>query len=231
MNRYDEIQATARNIAEATFEDPERRNRLADELIKLVTLVINAVGKSVAVDGERYMNEADDDEAERHDGWLRYVVGEDMQSGSDRLVKECSNPEVDLERYTNPVWTAGEFWSRQARSWVLTRETLREVDTLLDEDGIYAKGYYVNNPDAPGTKVDGLKFGNGVVKDVARYGDTITRSDTGRWSVVKAGHADHYCTCPGEVRNSSAHGRGCPFEEAKPGRCDQNAGHELPHTG
>lgn len=93
MNRADEIQAMARSIAEQTHPvDPIARNALADQLIQLCALVVKAVGKSVAVDGEGSMND-DDDET----GYVRYRVGEDIQEGARWVCEEAVG--ADLERY------------------------------------------------------------------------------------------------------------------------------------
>jgi hypothetical protein len=49
MNRWDEIRATARNIASNVHHDPVARDAMADDLIKLVGQVIEAVGNGEAV--------------------------------------------------------------------------------------------------------------------------------------------------------------------------------------
>lgn len=53
MNRLDEIQATARDIADWVCADPADRNRMADDLIKLVSLVV-AEASSPGCDLERW---------------------------------------------------------------------------------------------------------------------------------------------------------------------------------
>lgn len=102
MNRWDEIQATARTIAEQIAPEAGDRNELADELIKLVGLMIGATGKVVAVDGEGAISDPDDPSAHG-----RYLVGESMQTGARTVVEEASG--ADLERYERaglpPVWT------------------------------------------------------------------------------------------------------------------------------
>lgn len=135
MNRFDEIQGAARDIAEWVCADPADRNRMADDLIKLVGLMIQAVGKGVAVDGESELNhvmnksfeldsmsiEYSDDERARLEAEFeqdkaldaakahgQYMVGERLQDGARTVVEESMG--ADLERYERsglkPVWVA-----------------------------------------------------------------------------------------------------------------------------
>lgn len=62
MNHTDEIQATARRVADRYTTNPAQRDALADDLIKLVSLVVAAVGKDLAGHGERSMGELVDAE-------------------------------------------------------------------------------------------------------------------------------------------------------------------------
>lgn len=107
MNRWDEIQGAARDIADWVCGDPADRNRMADDLIKLVCLVVQGVGKGVAIEGETSMN-GPDSEAEA--GGARYLVGEDIQNSASTVLEESSNAGCDLERYERDgltaAWTA-----------------------------------------------------------------------------------------------------------------------------
>ncbi|MFE9845819.1 hypothetical protein [Streptomyces goshikiensis] len=71
-----------------------------------------------------------------------------------------------------------------ARTWTLTRKNLPEIDDAIDCDGIYAKGYFefVDGK----TVCVGLRIGSGPTRQVARYGDTITRQSKGTWTVATA---------------------------------------------
>lgn len=101
MNRWDEIQGLARDIASNVHVDPVKRDAMADDLIKLCGAMIGAVGKVVAIDGESSMNmgENDDADAAAH---ARYLVGERVQDGAREAVDSATNPKVDLERWTRP---------------------------------------------------------------------------------------------------------------------------------
>lgn len=107
MNRWDEIQGAARDIADWVCGDPADRNRMADDLIKLVCLVVQGVGKGVAIKGETAMNGPD---SEADAGFARYLVGEDVQDGARTVLEESSNAGCDLERYERdgltPAWKA-----------------------------------------------------------------------------------------------------------------------------
>lgn len=114
MNRWDEIKATALDVAHHVTQDPAKRNAMADDLITLVGLMINAVGKGVAVDGEADLNDArtaafpwddgsfsptPDDEC---NAYTRYLTGEALQTQVDLVANEARN--ADLLRYDRPVW-------------------------------------------------------------------------------------------------------------------------------
>ncbi|AMD42796.1 hypothetical protein SEA_XKCD426_55 [Streptomyces phage Xkcd426] len=102
MNRWDEIQATARDIASNIHVDPEQRNAMADDLVKLCCLIVDAVGKGVAVDGESDMGMTDDETAH-----ARYLTGERIQTEAKRVAEEASSAGADLERYERPT---GHEW-------------------------------------------------------------------------------------------------------------------------
>lgn len=114
MNRYDEIQAVARDVASNVHADPEKRNAMADGLIRLVGLMLAAQGKAVAVKGEsdmnsHYCNDPDCDcsangcTAEYDLSHGIYMTGESMQDAARALIGDCAG--ADLERYERPVWT------------------------------------------------------------------------------------------------------------------------------
>lgn len=106
MNRHDLIQATARDIASNVHADPTARDRMADDLIKLCGLMINATGKYVSSYDEREMNDACDDapgcghvECDIVQHRTMYATGERIMSSVDEIVAESTNPEVNLERW------------------------------------------------------------------------------------------------------------------------------------
>ncbi|WP_327169520.1 hypothetical protein [Streptomyces subrutilus] len=72
----------------------------------------------------------------------------------------------------------------EPRTWTLTRKNLPEIDDAIDHDRIYAKGYfeYVDGR----TVCVGLRIGTGPTRQIARYGDTITRHPNGTWTVTAA---------------------------------------------
>lgn len=94
MNRTDGIQAVARDIASNVHADPAMRDAMADALIKLCGLMIGAVGKHVACDGEANISNYDDESAH-----ARYVTGERIQDGARWAADASSNPEVGLDRW------------------------------------------------------------------------------------------------------------------------------------
>uniref|UniRef100_A0AAU7GYL5 Uncharacterized protein n=1 Tax=Streptomyces phage Geonosis TaxID=3158856 RepID=A0AAU7GYL5_9CAUD len=97
MNRWDEIQGLARNIASNVHADPAKRDAMADDLIKLCGAMINATGKIVAYEGEAAIGDGDD--ASAH---TRYLVGERVQDAAREAVESATNPKVDLDRWTRP---------------------------------------------------------------------------------------------------------------------------------
>lgn len=122
MNRWDLVQAKARDIASNVHTDPELRDAMADDLIELVGMMINATGKIVAGHGERQMNDASDwtfepdtesidysdaelaeqkaefeaeQRAEATLGGTLYSAGERMQEAADEAVKAATNRKPD----------------------------------------------------------------------------------------------------------------------------------------
>lgn len=105
MNRWDEIKIKALDTASLVTTDRETRDKVARGLVELVGLMVKAVGKGVAIQGECDMNEwiglAEEDEATK--GHTQYLAGESMQSQADQVVSDVL--EADLGRYSVPVWT------------------------------------------------------------------------------------------------------------------------------
>lgn len=103
VNRYDEIQGAARDVADWVCADPADRNRMADDLIRLVSLVVKATGKSVAVAGESAMNGPD---SEDNASYELFLVGEDLQRAAGEVREESTG--ADIERYERdgltPAW-------------------------------------------------------------------------------------------------------------------------------
>jgi hypothetical protein len=103
MNRYEEIQGAARDVADWVCADPADRNRMADDLIRLVTLIVAGVGKSVAVDGESNISHGEDEAAH-----ARYITGERIMDGAREMAEGAAG--ADLERYERdglkPAWTS-----------------------------------------------------------------------------------------------------------------------------
>lgn len=58
MNRWDGIKSVALGLADNITENPAQRDAVANGLITLVGLMLEATGKGVAVDGEAELNEA-----------------------------------------------------------------------------------------------------------------------------------------------------------------------------
>lgn len=112
MNRWDKIQATARDAADWVCADPADRDRMAGDLIKLVALMIQATGKGVAIAGEVAMNENND--GDPADG-ARYLVGEDVQRAAGEVLEEATA--ADIERYERsglaPVWVSRRVQKRE----------------------------------------------------------------------------------------------------------------------
>ncbi len=119
MNRWDEIQAAARDVADWVDLNPDQRNQMADDLIKLVGLMIQATGKCVAVEGESAMNEPGlgDDSA-----FARYLVGERLQDGAREVVEESAG--ADIERYERDGLTP---------AWVSRRDKPRDPQVSLTQ--------------------------------------------------------------------------------------------------
>ena len=106
MNRLDEIKAAALDAAQHVTQDERARAAMADDLIRLVGLMVQAVGKSVASDGESGMGDSGyfSDIVSAH---TRYLTGERIQDGARWAATEAVA--ADLSRYEStrfgsPVW-------------------------------------------------------------------------------------------------------------------------------
>ena len=100
MNRHDEIFCKARDIASHVHIDPEARDAMATQLVELIGLMFGAVGKSVAIEGESSMIDADS-KADSRKAHNRYMIGERMQDAARELVPEVVD--ADIERYSRPT--------------------------------------------------------------------------------------------------------------------------------
>lgn len=78
MNRYDEIRAAAGAFLGRLVPENQREDA-TDELLKLICLVVESVGKSVAVDGESAICFDEDDAEQNH---TIYLTGERIQDGA-----------------------------------------------------------------------------------------------------------------------------------------------------
>lgn len=145
MNRWDEIQACARDIATNVHDDPERITAMADDLIKLCGLMIAATGVTVSLTGEVAMNEDPD---ERLANSARYLVGEDVLSAALTAVDESSSAGCDLER-----WSDGRWGEQSPEGWGWTY-TDRRPAALRDDDATAARaesGRVLRTQHQPGT--------------------------------------------------------------------------------
>lgn len=133
MNRWDEIRAEAVHAADLLTPDPAVRDAVANHLIRLTGLMVQAAGKGVAIDGESAMNDIPDEDdfepfpgdtpeedAQRRADFAEerrrdvietstaFRVGEQMQDGARVAVRESLA--ADLSRYEaaglRPVWTS-----------------------------------------------------------------------------------------------------------------------------
>lgn len=89
MNRWDEIFATAHDVAAALTDDQAKRAAVADGLITLSSLMIQAVGKGVAIDGEAQMNDAEGAEAVQYH--TVYLVGEQIQDSGQYVLGHATD--------------------------------------------------------------------------------------------------------------------------------------------
>lgn len=138
MNRWDEIQATARDVASNIHTDPDKVTAMADDLIKLVGLMIDAVGKGVAIDGESNISDPDDESAH-----ARYLTGEAVQRYAQEAVAEASSPGCDLERWTRPSPTG--YVHPEGTGWTYTD---RRPDELKHTAGTVTELRTVGNDQA-----------------------------------------------------------------------------------
>lgn len=106
MNRWDELKGAALDVAQHVTQDPKQRDAMANDLITLVGLMVGAVGKCVAVEGESEMGSAycndpecdcavngcGRDAAEAHN---RYLIGEQIQRQADYAAEESRTTDLD----------------------------------------------------------------------------------------------------------------------------------------
>lgn len=125
MNRLDEIKGAALDVAQHVTQDPDKRKAIADDLITLIGLMFQAVGKGLAIEGEGDMNDVADWTAPWDDGSFdpnpeqvaefeterasdsakahnRYLVGEVIQREADRTMELART--ADLERWGDDGW-------------------------------------------------------------------------------------------------------------------------------
>lgn len=103
MNRLDEIKAAALDVAQHVTQDPAQREAMAADLIGLIGLMVGAVGKSLATDGESDLNDPEDF-GDRVSAHTRYLTGEHIQRGATWAVEE--SVAADLARYEGGEWGA-----------------------------------------------------------------------------------------------------------------------------
>lgn len=101
MNRYDEIMAKALDAAVSAGVPVEKRNRFADDLIDLVGLMMQGLGKYVESDGEADMNNPEDFR-EEVGAFTRFQTGSRMQRAADKL--RAGAKAADLSRYEDSKW-------------------------------------------------------------------------------------------------------------------------------
>jgi hypothetical protein len=99
MNRWDEIKIKALEVASHLTTDTETRDRVAQGLVELTGLMIQATGKIVAGEGEVSANEyyAAGEPDEAGHAHSRYLTGESVQDASREIMDEVTS--ADLERY------------------------------------------------------------------------------------------------------------------------------------
>jgi hypothetical protein len=119
VNRFDEITAAAMDVADWTCTYAGDRSALAEDLIKLITLIAGGIGKGVAVDGEGDIGQGDcscddpdacsgDCDQSLHDAKAhnRYLIGERIQDAARTVRAETAAS--DLDRYGRaglaPAW-------------------------------------------------------------------------------------------------------------------------------
>lgn len=119
MNRWEEIKTAALDVAQHVTQDAAQREAMADNLITLVGLMMDAVGKGVAVEGEGELSRVRgwirpteetpeeaaefDDQQNRESGKAhnRYLIGEQLQRQADLVIREAKDAESD--RYAVPA--------------------------------------------------------------------------------------------------------------------------------
>lgn len=119
MNRWDEIKASALDVAQHITQEPAKRDALADDLITLIGHMIAAAGKGLAVKAEGSMNDVypcNDPECDCAENGCRdefrqqhtlYLAGEELQRAVSTVVDESVSANLaryETEPFPSPVW-------------------------------------------------------------------------------------------------------------------------------
>lgn len=122
MNRWDSLKGAALDVAQHVTQDPAQRDAMANDLLTLMGHMLGAVGKVVAGEGERALNEAHDMQEPWADGSYvprteqvaefeaekaeeataahgRYIMGESIQRAVAEVVLEGRT--ADLARWVD----------------------------------------------------------------------------------------------------------------------------------
>lgn len=122
MNRWDSLKGAALDVAQHVTQDPVQRDAMANDLLTLMGHMLGAVGKVVAAEGERALNEAHDMQEPWADGSYvprteqvaefeaekaeeataahsRYIMGESIQRAVAEVVLEGRT--ADLARWAD----------------------------------------------------------------------------------------------------------------------------------
>lgn len=130
MNRTDEISAVARDIAEQITPAPEQRDVIANNLVKLVCLVVQGVGKSVAGAGEGDLNDA-------HGAEFFLDTGADVGDESQQRAEFEREKELDCAK-AHGMYITGERIQDGAR-WVQEEAVTADLDRWPDGQGWTSK--------------------------------------------------------------------------------------------
>lgn len=210
MNRYDQIQAKARDIAGNIHTDPAARDAMADDLIKLIGMMIDATGKHLAVHGESEMNDVSgwefetdhedtpESEAERRAEFeadqqyemitarSMYLTGVQMQSDAHTITVESTNPVVDLDRYHRVT----------GNEWCVCGHSPNSHRT--DERGTYCAGVLDNRQACQGGSCTGFvaKLSEPVWTHVDRRPENLRVASVESVRCESVGQLGYRCTLP-----------------------------------
>lgn len=246
MNRTDEISAVARDIAEQINPDPATRDAVADNLVKLVALVVAAVGKSVAGHGESELNdvlarefeldtesieyspsevedlEADFNGEQRRDAvkyHCMYLTGEQIQDGARWVQEEAVC--VDLDR-----------WDGTPHAWVSKLTCSAFCTVTVGGKHLRCVPVAADEPEDDGELDDSWEgpYGDGpedLYREVAEPSDDGYRCPECNRSV----RFGHMFNCSLDDRDTPDVDTGHLYNESCPGTCcggDESAGHSMP---